>query len=232
MALAEASRRRGRVPSSLECRWAGTDTESSTRDFRRFWLGLLLAVGCGDAAAGGGQSKGSTADSEVDSTSASSTAVGTDASSATHQGSTTNDGPTADDGAASTSELTTTTDTQMQEVDLDNHDSLVLAGEPVAIVDGDGAGICLVSTTGTPDLDPPIAVVEIDNDLQPDLVGASGNDFVMHAGDGKAFDAQVVLGELSGIRDLGFGDFDGNGRSDVVACDDAGLFVTYREDDE
>ncbi len=125
--------------------------------------------------------------------------------------------------------------TQMQKVDLDldNHDSLVLAGagQPVAIVDGDEAGAYLVSTTGTPDLDPPIAVVQIDNDLQPDLAGASGNDFVMHAGDGKAFGAQVVLGELSAIHDMGFGDFDGNGRDDVVACDDEGLFVIYRADD-
>ena len=31
--------------------------------------------------------------------------------------------------------------------------------------------------------------------------------------------------------DMGFGDFDGNGRDDVVACDDEGLFVIYRADD-
>lgn len=87
-----------------------TDTESSTRDFWLLGLGLLLAVGgCADPASSGGQNEGSTADSQIDSTSVSSTAVSADASTATGDGSTTDDGPTTDHGAA-TSEPTTTTE--------------------------------------------------------------------------------------------------------------------------
>lgn len=125
--------------------------------------------------------------------------------------------------------------TEFERIDLDlnGNDSLVLfgAGEPVAIVEGDGDGALIISTTNTPVLDPPVTVIEVNDDLYPDLVGVSGGNLVMYRGDGEGFAAEPeILAAVGDATDLAFGDFDANSNPDIVLCDDQGLLVVYSID--
>lgn len=118
------------------------------------------------------------------------------------------------------------------DLDLDGNRQLVLFGdgEPVAVVEGDGDGGVVISTTGTPTVPPPATVIEVDGDLEPDIVAVEGGNLVMYPGDGESFGDASVLAPIGETTDIAYGDFDGDGRSDVVACDDQGILVIYRAD--
>ena len=120
------------------------------------------------------------------------------------------------------------TDMESIDVDVDGARELVLfgEGEPIAVVDR--AAMVEVSTTDMPMVPPPATVIEVDGDLYPDVVGVEGTDLVMYPGDGNAFGDPVALAPIGATNDLSYGDFDGNGTQDVVACDDQGLLVIYR----
>jgi hypothetical protein len=120
------------------------------------------------------------------------------------------------------------TDMESIDVDLDGNRELVLFGvdEPIALADR--AASVEVSTTDMPIVPPPATVIEVDGDLYPDVVAVEGDNLVMYPGDGDVFGDAVVLAPIGAAADLAYGDFDGNGTADVVACDDQGLLVIYR----
>jgi hypothetical protein len=117
------------------------------------------------------------------------------------------------------------------DVDLDGNRELVLfgVGEPIALVDR--GGMIEVSTAGMPSVPPPATVIEVDGDMYPDVVGVEGGNLVMYPGDGDVFGEAVVLAPIGAAVDLAYGDFDGNGLEDVVACDEQGLLVVYRAEE-
>lgn len=121
------------------------------------------------------------------------------------------------------------TSMQAIDVDLDGNRQLVLFGpdEPVAILDGDGAGSFTVTTTGTPTLDRPGTLLRMDEDPYPDIVAKDGDNLVYYPGDGKSFGDPILLAPIGDVKGLAFGDFDADGLEDVVACDEQGLLVVY-----
>lgn len=117
------------------------------------------------------------------------------------------------------------------DLDLNGSNQLVLFGdgEPVALVEGDGDGGLTVTTTGTPTVNLVGTVIEVSNDLYPDLVAKDGGNLVMYAGDGTGFAADpTILAPIGDVTDIAYGDFDGDMSPDVVACDEQGLLVVYR----
>lgn len=118
------------------------------------------------------------------------------------------------------------------DLDLDGNRQLVMFGEgqPVALADRDGRGGILLVTDGNPVVSPPAAVLQVNGDLYPDLVGVEGGNLVYYPGDGEIFESAVVMAPAGTPADMEIDDFDGNGSADVVLCDNEGLLVVYRED--
>jgi hypothetical protein len=118
------------------------------------------------------------------------------------------------------------------DLDLDGNRQLVLfgQGQPVALADRDGKGGIALVVDGNPTVSPPATVVRVNGDLYPDLVGVDGGSLVYYPGDGEVFEPAVVMAPAGAAFDIDIADFDGNGRDDVVLCDDEGLLVVYAED--
>lgn len=118
------------------------------------------------------------------------------------------------------------------DLELNGKDELVVvgAGEPVAVIKGDGNGGVMVNTDGMPTVSAPMTLVKVDTDAFPDMLTIDGGNLVYHRGTGTGGFVvdPVVLAPVGEVNGIGFGKIDDNDVEDFVVCDDAGLLILYR----